>query len=314
MQCKICGKEVKRLASHVVRTHKLSYRDYLVEYEYDGEVPKCMCGCGMDAPFTRSQGMSFKRYIHGHHANVRILSDESRRKIGEKNREHMKRYMEENPDIAQQRVQDMLSGRTDETEARRIAATREAYDNMTDEERDRFRASTRQLWVNDRKMMMEASARGGQTFSERYEAGEYDFTERNAKISDTISQKYVDGGFEWGKGKYTSTKSGKQYHHRSTWEREWMVKLDQDDTVVSWDYEPVRIPYDHDGKRRFYVPDFVVKLENGRTEIQEIKPRLLTETPINICKAAAGKRFARERGWSYRYVHFDEVDSNYCDD
>ena len=313
MQCKICEKEVKRLASHVVRTHKIDYRDYLVEYEHNGRVPKCECGCGQDAPFTRSQGMSFKRFIHGHHANVRVLSEESRQKIGDKNREHMKRFMAENPDIAKQRAIDMENGRTPDVEERRIAATREAYENMSDEERTKFSEHSRELWVNNREKMLEASALGGQTFSKRYEAGEYDFEERNAKISDSISQKYVDGGFEWGKGKYTSTKSGKRYHHRSSWERSWMIKLDRDTNVVSWDYEPIRIPYDRDGQRRFYVPDFVVRFANGQTEIQEVKPKMLTETPANICKAEAGTRHAQKNGWEYRYVHFDEVDNNYID-
>ena len=313
MQCKICGKDVKRLAAHITRTHKIDYRDYLVEHEYSGVAPKCECGCGEGAPFTRSQGMSFKRFLHGHHRRGVEIDESTRRKIGEKNREHMRRYMAENPEVAAERAKQMADGRTPEVEERRIAATREAYDNMTDEDREHFRARTRQLWVDDRDKMMEASSKSGQTFSERYEAGEYNFEDRNAKISDSISQKYVDGGFEWGKGKYTSTKSGKQYHHRSTWERAWMVKLDQDDDVSSWEHEPVRIPYERDGRRRFYVPDFVVRFTNGKTEIQEIKPRLLTETPVNICKAKAGEHYAHEHGWSYRYVHFDEVDSNYLD-
>lgn len=136
MRCKICEGDYQRLASHVSRTHGVAYRDYLVKYEYGGVIPKCQCGCGEDAPYTRSHGHSFKKFIHGHHASVRApLSEEARAAIGQKNSVNMKRYWKENPEKMKAHIDMMQSKRTPESEARRLEATREAYRNWPKEKR-----------------------------------------------------------------------------------------------------------------------------------------------------------------------------------
>ena len=54
-----------------------------------------------------------------------------------------------------------------------------------------------------------------------------------------------------------------------------MQWLDANDTVVTWSYESVVIPYVSNvrsGKVRKYHPDFMVEYVGGRLEMVEIKP------------------------------------------
>lgn len=69
---------------HVARKHG-SVEEYLLRHEYGGIRPKCKCGCGQETQFTRSWGMCFKDYIHGHHAVGHVVTKEMRKKIGAKN-------------------------------------------------------------------------------------------------------------------------------------------------------------------------------------------------------------------------------------
>ena len=136
MKCEICENEYQRIASHVSRTHGVEYENYLVKYLYGGIRPKCECGCGSDAPFTRSHGSSFKKFIHGHHIRVREpMSEEARASVGRKNKEHMKRYWKENPEKMQAHMQMLRDLHTPEITKRRLDKMRETYRNWPKEKR-----------------------------------------------------------------------------------------------------------------------------------------------------------------------------------
>lgn len=217
MKCKICKNDYVRLASHVSRTHG-DYREYLIKHEYNGKAPKCECGCGNDAPYTRSQGHSFKRFIHGHHANVRApLSEEARVSIGHKNKKHMKRYWNENPEKMQQHMEMMRGKITPEIEARRIEATRKAYRNWPAEKRKA--ASDRAI------VLLEQNKIGPQApFKTEY--------------------------------KHNPFTGRKEYMH-SSWESIFLDMCIELDLSVTKAHS-IRIPYtDSQGIERQYVPDFV---------------------------------------------------------
>lgn len=117
--CKICGQNFERIATHVTRTHSLSFEDYLIEHEFEGVRPKCACGCGKDAPFSISQGMRILRYIHGHSAKIEgRLNEESKRKIGEKNSRNLKEWYELNPEKKSLKNRQLCSGITSEVRKR----------------------------------------------------------------------------------------------------------------------------------------------------------------------------------------------------
>ena len=55
-----------------------------------------------------------------------------------------------------------------------------------------------------------------------------------------------------------------------------MVRLDADDSVLKYSYEPVAIDYlsnKRTGKIRKYLPDFIVEYVDGHKELVEVKPK-----------------------------------------
>jgi hypothetical protein len=303
-KCKICGKIFIRLASHISRSHAITHKDYLVKYELGGAVPRCMCGCGKNVPYTSSSGYSFKSYILGHHANVRApLSKEARASIGRKNSKNMKDYYKNNPEAAKLKGSQLRAGTTPESEIRRVETVIKTYQDMSEEKKQKFSDHTRSLWKNDREKMVKAQAKASKTWKERYENGEYDFAERNMKISNAITNLYLEGGQKWAKGKYVSKKSKKIYYYRSSWELLYMNVLDSDDAVLSWDYEPFSIPYSDGIKQRRYIPDFVVIKQNTKLLV-EVKPTSLREHSVNLLKKEAAVKWCKNNGYEYREVSY----------
>lgn len=72
--------------------------------------------------------------------------------------------------------------------------------------------------------------------------------------------------------------------------------LDSDTAVVSWEHEPLRIPYMHEGSLRNYVPDFLITHVDGRKILVEVKPDSLAMTPQNVAKLAAAVSWCESNG------------------
>lgn len=102
----------------------------------------------------------------------------------------------------------------------------------------------------------------------------------------------------------------------STLERDFLETVDFDDTVVSICEQPCRIAYrDRSGRRRTYVPDFLVRHAPGvclehdvEGYLYEVKHRaeLFAEWPTLKPKFKAARLWARERG--LRFVILTEVE------
>jgi len=108
---------------------------------------------------------------------------------------------------------------------------------------------------------------------------------------------------KWAQGFYTP-KNPQKYigkhrpRYRSSWELAMMVFLDNNDNILHWASESMKIPYRHPftGKPTNYIPDFFVVYKNkhGKTlaEIVEIKPKkgkkgkatIIKSTPIKTGK------------------------------
>jgi len=69
--------------------------------------------------------------------------------------------------------------------------------------------------------------------------------------------------------------------YRSSWEREVMRFLDENDEVVEWGSEELAIPYDNPvrGGRSKYFPDFIIKTKDGVIKVVEVKPAKQTVQP-----------------------------------
>jgi len=297
-KCKICEKEFGSLESvfRHIKVHEIKAKEYVLKWKHNGIAPLCSCGCGGETNWNIAL-KDFAKFIQGHHAHGRAKSDDEKRRIGEKNRANMKAWMARHPDVAKKRAESMASIRTPDFEERRINSTRKAYESMTAEDKQKFSDHFKRLWEDG--TLTEAHVKSSETFKRRFANGEYDFAERNEKISAIITQLYLDGGFEWSTGQYISVKSGKTFNYRSSWELELMRQLDEDAVVELWNYEPFSIPYLFEGKVRRYVPDFHIVTDDGQDVLVEVKPASLSGTEKNSCKRLAAVEFCQKNGWRY---------------
>jgi hypothetical protein len=122
--------------------------------------------------------------------------------------------------------------------------------------------------------------------------------------------------------KYAGTKN---IRFRSGWELSFMNFCDNNEHIVSWASEPIRIPYKHPltGKITTYVPDFIVVYRDRgnatRAELIEIKPKKQSVieskassrdravVAINYAKWAAAQRWCKQNGLHFRIITEDQM-------
>jgi hypothetical protein len=135
----------------------------------------------------------------------------------------------------------------------------------------------------------------------------------------------------WAKGIYT-VKNPQKYvgnkapTYRSGWEFTFMTFCDNNENVLQWASEPVRIPYRNPltGKNTNYIPDFLIVYKNkyGKqiAEMVEIKPKKqsLIESKVvnardravvavNHAKWAAAMAFCKQSGITFRVITEDDL-------
>jgi TnsA-like endonuclease N terminal len=73
-------------------------------------------------------------------------------------------------------------------------------------------------------------------------------------------------------GWYCSNKTSKNEFYHSSYELRRMKELDLDDNVLLWtkDHDIV-MHYQHNGKEKKYIPDFLIQYNDGRKTLEEIK-------------------------------------------
>jgi hypothetical protein len=117
-------------------------------------------------------------------------------------------------------------------------------------------------------------------------------------------------------GAFPSAKNDRALGFESPLERDFMIQLEFDPEVASFEEQPVRIPVVRKGKRPVgYVPDVLVHYHPGRNGrrrkpvLTEVKKR--TDLEKNkakyAAKFAAARKFAAERGWEFRIVSEEEI-------
>lgn len=296
--CSECGKDFdsEQGVNRHVKVHKMSYREYTIKWKYSGQIPKCKCGCSQE-PSWNIALKDFAEYVHGHHARGHVVSEETRRKIGEANSTRMKEYYAANPEKALEKSEQLRTGITEETYKKIKKSVLETYGSMPAEEKSAFADRTRRRWESgDMKL---AHKKATETFIMNLASGAYDFTSRNERLSASITKKYQEGGFSWCKGQYSSPKTGETYNFRSSWEKQYMEILDADQQVTTWDYEFQVIKYDLDGKVRRYLPDFLVHCVDGSKKLVEVKPPTLRDTAMNEAKRASALKYCEKNGIRY---------------
>ncbi len=119
--CKECSEvfsDPEQIRRHL-RKHGMTFQQYSLRHNYGGIEPTCKCGCGQKTSWNVAS-KAYAEHVLGHHAWGRKKSDDEKRRIGDKNRANMKRYMEENPDVARQKGTELWGGMTPEARRRGI--------------------------------------------------------------------------------------------------------------------------------------------------------------------------------------------------
>jgi hypothetical protein len=136
---------------------------------------------------------------------------------------------------------------------------------------------------------------------------------------------------KWAQGIYTP-KNPQKYignhkpKYRSGWELTFMTFCDNNDSIIYWASESMRIPYKHPltGKPTIYVPDFFVVYQNrfGKqvAEVVEIKPKKQSiieskvanakdrmVVAINHAKWAAAMAYCKSQGLTFRVITEDDI-------
>lgn len=92
--------------------------------------------------------------------------------------------------------------------------------------------------------------------------------------------------------------------YESSWERNYMTKLEMDKTVAKWTKNHgIDIPYITEaGNVRNYRPDFLVEGVDGKKELHEVKGGQFLDNPDTKRKHEAAKNWCRKRGMSFIVV------------
>lgn len=123
-------------------------------------------------------------------------------------------------------------------------------------------------------------------------------------------------------GKFSSAKNGKSLGYESLLERDLMLLLEFDDTVKSFEEQPVRIPVVVNGKKlKPYVPDILIHYlpasygEIARTVLGEVKHTddLKKNKAKYEPKFEAASRYADEHGWEWRKFTEKDIRTPYLD-
>ncbi len=208
----------------------MTFQEYSLKHHYDNVEPICKCGCGQKTAWNvASKG--YAEFVLGHHAWGRKKSDDEKRRIGEKNSENMKRYMESHPDVAKQRGLDLNSGMTPEARERGIAGMK------------RFWSSNSPLTHQRRR---EASDRAVILLGEN-------------KIGPRApyKQMWVDNPF-----------TGKAEFMHSSWETNFLMRCIGEGYPVTKEHSIVIDYQQADGSWHRYLPDFKSIEENVLFEVK----------------------------------------------
>ena len=113
-------------------------------------------------------------------------------------------------------------------------------------------------------------------------------------------------------GLLPSRKNARLVPFESALERDLATLLEFDDSVLTFEAQPVELRYEHDGRRRRGVPDFLVTYHphiDRRPLLVDVKFRseLFEKWAKLKPRLRAARRHAREQGWDYRILTEVEI-------
>lgn len=99
-------------------------------------------------------------------------------------------------------------------------------------------------------------------------------------------------------GIFFSNKNQKNIVYRSSWEHLVFESLEIDSEVKEYFSENLRIPYYMEGNKN-YIPDLLIKYNNNKTLLVEIKPKCQILDEKNILKFEAARKYCKENNYTF---------------
>ena len=99
---------------------------------------------------------------------------------------------------------------------------------------------------------------------------------KKKKVHVYYNKKGSTGVTKYITGKYYSKKNELDFTYRSSYELAFFIKLEADESVLRYIYEPIESRYvDSNGTERTYQPDLMILYSTGKVIIAEIKPSVM---------------------------------------
>ena len=111
-------------------------------------------------------------------------------------------------------------------------------------------------------------------------------------------------------GRIYSSKNRKYIPYRSAYEYAYIMKLEKDESIISYISEPFEIKYiNTDGVLKTYIPDLLVLHSDGSVYLEEIKPSAMTKALNVKRKASSARRYLKEfyPTAKYRFVTEESI-------
>jgi len=83
-----------------------------------------------------------------------------------------------------------------------------------------------------------------------------------------------------------------------------MQQLDKDNTILRWEYETMKIPYD----TKLYIVDFTIYYNTGEIYLVELKDREEAKKIDNQIKFKHADKFCKENNFKFVVKYNDEVE------
>ncbi len=122
----------------------------------------------------------------------------------------------------------------------------------------------------------------------------------NEKRAETFTKKIINDNSWWTnskRGYYTSIKTGKKEYFQSSYEKNKMIELDNDENVLDWTKKHyITIRY---RKYNNYFPDFLITFKDGKKILEEIKGYVNDEQRF-IDKSVAALEYCKKNNMEYK--------------
>lgn len=279
IQCMLCDKSFSYTAGifkkHINNDHDIQINNYYIKF-INPKGDQCLCGCGNKTNWIDHAGGRFIDYLHGHNSkNQTKKTSKTQQLKSVKMKQH----------YVSGRLQNFFKGNAikhiDDIRKKQSRTMKQKVKDGT------FIPPHMRLTADERS---KAQQKAYQTL---------------------IKRGIIPGGWtKMKRGWYTSSISGEKFWYQSDWERRYMLKLDNDQSVLSWERPTWFIEYKLKENTKRYYPDFFVIDKFGNQQIIEVKGQI---TDVDLLKFAAAREYSRKNNVKYIIITLNHVSNKFTE-